>query len=339
MLKEKSADYAFKERLQEAAESIVLMANDVEIDYTSLLDFANAHAFDAMELPKWELPVFPERAEADTIDFLMVGNSINFAYTDFITKRPYESEYRGVAYKGAMGMWASLKRALDAGMPVLDGSFLEGLTLKEASNIFETKSKIPMLQERLEILNETGGVLASKYEGRFHNMFDLSSIDNRAFGKGGLVEILASEFPSFKDDAVAHGISIEFGKRAQLAIAMVYEKFLGLGKPIFPREEEGKFTVFADYELPRALRDAGILKYSSGLAEKVDGGEPIASGRDEEVEIRAATIHAAKLIEEMIKHFNRSSQINQLSLDYMLWKSCMEPGKKTNAHLCITTAY
>ncbi|MGC8622728.1 MAG: queuosine salvage family protein [Candidatus Micrarchaeia archaeon] len=329
----------FRQELYDAAESIELMAEDVEIDYVRLLDFAKEHAFSEVSLPKWDLPVFLEKADDATLGFMILGNTQNFAFTDFITKKKYFTDYEGSNYSGAMGMWASLKKAIEKGVPLLDGGYLSTITYKELESIYNGKSKIPMLQDRLEILNEVGDVLCKRYEGRFHNIVaGYEEGKARMFDNGkGFVERLISDFPSFRDESEYKGIKIRFEKRAQLAAGMIYEKFKGLGKKVFAEGEETKLSVFPDYELPKALRSIGIFKYSNKLQEEIDEGVPLKSGGNEEVELRAATVYVADLLEETIKHFNPSSKINQLWIDYLLWSAGRNsPG---NSHLTITTAY
>ena len=330
---------AFRPELFEVSEKIVLMADNVEIDYIKLIEFAKKHAFSELSLPKWNLPVFPEKPDETTLDFMVLGNTQNFAYTDFITKQTYVAEYKGNDYFGAMGMWASLKKAIESGVPLLDGEYLSSITYKELEKIYNEKSNMPMLQDRLEILNEVGDVLCRKYGGRFHNILeDYEDGEAMMFDNGrGFVEKLISDFPSFRDESTYNGVSIKFEKRAQLAAGMIYEKFEGLGRKIFKEGEEEKLSVFADYELPKALSSIGILKYSSKLREEIEQGMPLKSGGSEEVEIRAATIYAAGLLEDTIKHFNPNSKVNQLGIDYWLWSAGRD--SPTEHHLTITTAY
>jgi hypothetical protein len=339
LTKERVKRSVFREELFESSEKIVLMAEDVKVDYLKLLDFAKEHAFSAIALPKWDLPVFPEKPDKSTFGFFVLGNTQNFEFTDFITRQVYTAEYNGKEYSDAMGMWASLKKAIESGIPLLDGEYLSSITYKELEKIYNGRPSMPMLQERLEILNEVGDVLCKKYEGKFRNILSGFEDGNAMmfYNGEGLVERLVSDFPSFRDESEYKGIKIKFEKRAQLAAAMIYEKFEGLGKQIFRKGEENKLTVFADYQLPRALSSIGILKYSDSLRQKIDDGIPLKSGGSEEVELRVATIYAASLIEESIKRFNPGSNVNQLGIDYLLWSAGLKSTAKH--HLTITTAY
>lgn len=49
------------------------------------------------------------------------------------------------------------------------------------------------------------------------------------------------------------------------------------------------------------LRNLGVLKYSSTLSNSIDSKEEIGSGTEEEVEIRACTIHAVEKMRELIE--------------------------------------
>jgi len=341
--KEKRIEFkkgAFREELNKDAEKIMNVAEYVSINNKALLDFAKNNAFSKVSLPKWDLPVFPEKANKATISFIILGNTQNFAFTDFITKQKYVAEYKGSDYVGAMGMWASIKKAIERGVPLLDGEFLSTISYKELEEIYNSKSKIPMLQERLDILNEVGNVLCKKYDGKFYNILKGYELGKEMmFDNGkGFVELLVSDFPSFRDESDYKEIKIKFDKRAQLTAAMTFEKFLGLGKNIFKQGEEEKLSVFADYELPKVLNSIGILNYNESLSNDINNGVLLKSGSKEEVELRAATILAADRIEEEIKRFNKSSKINQLGIDYLLWSAGRQI-KTANHHLTITTAY
>ncbi len=327
-----------RDALFDAAEAIVLTASDVEVNYQRLFELSREWAPRSMVLPKWDMPpVFLDKADNNTVDFMILGNCINFAFTDFATGKKYAAEYNGTVYEGAMGMWAALKGAFERGIPVLDGDYLSKITVKEAEGIFNGKSQIPMLQERVDILREVGTILKDRYCGHFHNL--VAAANYRMFDKGGgLVERLVSEFPSFRDSAVHGGIQIAFNKRAQLAAGMLHEKFLGLGQQLFPSYDVRQLTVFADYELPRALRGLGIVTLSSSLQSKIDSGQLIPKGSPEEVEIRAATVYTARLIEDAINSINPQANVNALHIDYLLWSD----GRKHKAlrhHLTVTTAY
>jgi len=292
--------------------------------------FANQH----LTLPDWNAPVYPEEKNKQTVDFFFVGNSINFAYTDFETKQKWAAEYKGKQWKGAYGMFACLKRAVDNNIPITEGEYLKDLTEKELNKIFEGSFQIPMFNERLNILREVGWVLCDKYDGHFYNLVLASK--NRLFNNGkGIVERLTKDFISFDDSVVHNYKPIRFDKRAQLAPGMLYSKFQNQGD--FRVTDIDELTVFADYVLPKGLRDLGVIEYEKSLANLVDSQQIILSGSRGEMEIRASTIHAAKMLTDRVNELT-GKKINSLHMDYKLWEESRNPEGKPH-HLCRTIMY
>lgn len=288
----------------------------------------------------WQGPVFLEEDSERTIQFFMVANTLNFKYWDSDDPgQKYETEYQGVTWSGAYGMFAALARALDEGRDILDAEYLAGLTDDEAEDIFRGTIPMPMVKERAAILRETGQVLRDKYNGSFTNLIERS--DHRAFDHGnGIVDRLARDFPSYSDTSPYMDREVVFHKRAQLAVGMLYNRLKG--GDLFEVEDVDELTVFADYQLPRALRSLGILKYSDELARKVDGRELIPRDSPEEVELRAATVYAADLL---LKEVNatRAEEGNEavsvLNIDYCLWLAGRDAPEDQYHHLTETTAY
>lgn len=290
-----------------------------------------------MKIPKWDTPNFLQENTKNTIDYFLVGNIINYAFTDFVTKEKWEAEFNG-KWPGAYGMWAALTRAMDEGINVCSGYILSHLSLKDVENIFRGNCRIPMLEDRLRMLRETGQVLVEKYDGHFFHLVEDSK--NKCFAEdgSGLVDRLTFEFPSYEDKAVRETTSgflpVTFNKRAQLAPAMLAGRFGNSG--LFHMEDLDELTVFADYNLPKALRSLGILKYSDALAAKVDNQELIAAGSSEEIEMRALTIVASDILIQETNRL-RKEPINALHVDYKLFSE----GRKLPGyhHLTMTTAY
>ncbi len=339
------------DRILGGAEDVAKDAEDVSIDANRLKSFALYLSTNISPLPKWDLPVFADKPNKDTIDFMLLGNTINFQYTDVRTKEKYFFEYKGNIWYGAMGMWAALKNAFEQGLPILDGAYLSTLTLEQARKIFNKESNMPMLERRVEILNEVGRTLADKYNGHFYNLVAesgaelledngaLATKQGKLFNNGnGLIDRLLADFPSFKDEAYYKGKRIVFSKRAQLGAAMLYEKFLGLELELFPESEMKQLTVFVNYELPKVLNGLGILVYSDRLNKKVLNQIPLEYGGNQEIEIRAVTLHAIRMLKEEIERLNPDSGVTYLHLDYMLWGAGRNI-KSIPHHLCETSAY
>lgn len=316
----------------------------VRIDDGAVRSVADEWADEAFETPGWRAPVFPDESDpgtsvADVIDFLFLGNAVNFAFRDFETGADFRAEYDGHEYRGAFGMWACLKRALDAGEPVLAGAHLARLDRAGIEELFAPAGgpEMPMLDERLRILRSVGERLVANYGGRFHELVRAAS--PRLFDDGdGIVDLLVAEFPSFADThalATDDGtLTVHLHKRAQLAAAMAYGRFRGT--PHFPLEAPGEFTVFADYNLPNVLRGLGILSYDDRLAARIDAGTPLERGSREEVELRVGTVAAADRLMAALAD-RREDPVYGPAMDYRLFAA--RDAVDTPVHRTRTTDY
>jgi hypothetical protein len=312
--------------VRDSVREFVSYLEHIDINTKRIAEVADDWADDTFELPQWRAPVFPDETDADTtvddvIDFVFVGNCLNFAFRQFDDGEKFLAEYDGTEYAGAFGMWACLKRAYDEGQRVLDGRYLATLSEADAHDLFRSSNgrKIPLLEDRVRILRSVGTRLTEAYDGRFRTL--VTEASPYLFDDGdGIVDRLVAGFPSFDDSSVVTTAgeqqTIHFHKRAQLAPAMAYGRFHGT--EAFDIRDPGSFTVFADYNLPNVLRGLGVLEYDSELAEQVDSRTLVEAGSRAEVEIRAATIEASdRLLSEL--DARRSSAVYAPHLDYKLF--------------------
>lgn len=103
----------------------------------------------------------------------------------------------------------------------------------------------------------------------------------------------------FRDHSLYKGRQIFLYKRAQIFAADLWGAFKGQGYGHF--HDVGSITIFADYIVPATLRQLGVLKYSAKLSDAIDTQKEILSGSEEEVELRACTIHAVELMREQME--------------------------------------
>jgi len=296
-------------------------------------------------LPEWRAPVFPDESssgvsERDVLEFLFLGNAINFQFRDYDTGNKFTATYAGTEWAGAFAMWACLRREFDENPAILHGDTLSNLSLTDVERLFDPADgeEIPMLEERHRILTQVGERLTDRYDGRFADLVDAA--EPRLYADGdGIVDRLVSHFPSFQDSSVVtlddgSPLEVMFWKRAQLAVGMAYGRFHN--QEWFRIEDPGAFTLFVDYNLPNVLRELGVLEYSNHLAELVDSRTMIEAGSREEVELRAATVYAAdELIDRLIAC--RNSPVYAPHLDYKLFQ--MRDEVDGTVHVTRTTAY
>jgi len=315
-------------------EPILKLKKDVETVEDKVKEIAPVIAKEKLELPKWDAPVFLEGNDRTLIDFAMVINSINFAFTEF--KNPhkkFEVNQPGFDFNwsGAFGMIYCIKRAVPK---ILDAKYLANMDLKEAKKVFKGETiEIPMLKERLEIFNELGTVLDEKYKGHFYNLIEDSNY--HAFKDGnGVVEKLVNDFPSYNDVSQYNGKEIKFYKRAQLAVGMLYARLQGTG--LFDIKDIDDLTVYADYVLPVSLTMMGIMKKSEELENRIQNWKEIKKDSIEELELRAHTIYGADLLIKEVNKY-RNKKINALQMDYQLWSETRKDVLKGYKHQLVKT--
>ena len=301
----------------------------VAIDEAQLQEVCAHVAPESLCLPAWDDDVFilhPPEARAAQ---LLLFNTVNFSYWG---EPKWTVDFHGRSLDGAWGMLAALARAVDEGFPIFDGATLASIPESDARHILRgnVAVEIPMFQERLAIWHQVGRVLVAQFGGDFGGLI-------RAAGNDGiaLVRLLVTRFPSFNDIARLDGHLVAFFKRAQLAVAMLYEAFDGQGPGDLCHTEQ--LTVFADYKLPQVLRRLSILRYTQHLADRVDRREPLVAGSREEVEIRAATVWAGELMRQAL--VSRLPWVTGLQVDYWLWREGRVQGPDVRPYHRTRTVY
>lgn len=88
--------------------------------------------------------------------------------------------------------------------------------------ISSTGESIALLEERWRILQECGKILNEKFDGKFYNC-----IKQSANSATKLLNLIVSNFPSFRDEGVIEGKNVSFYKRAQILVADIWSIFKG----------------------------------------------------------------------------------------------------------------
>jgi len=294
-------------------------SSHVRTDVARIADVAKWMAYEELPFPRFGLDFDPATQRDRAIDFAMVSNTINSAFTDFTTGVVFQVDFEGRTWSDSQAMTACLRRAMGAGIPILDGRYLATVARPELEQVFAGNIEIPMLDEKLKVLNDVGRKLTQSYDGFFHNFIPTCS--PRLFDGGkGLVDRLIVEFPRFDDTSPYRGHQVHFYKLAQLAFWGLYSGFLGHGG--FRIDDIGSMTAFADYIVPVALRVMDILVYTPELEEKIDSRQLIPRDSDEEIEIRAHMLYATALLTEEI-NARRPPELEVIipQVDARLWGS------------------
>jgi hypothetical protein len=169
----------------------------------------------------------------------------------------------------------------------------------------------PLMEHYARALRELGGLLG-----------DDGALDLVAQARGSaarLARTLAERLPSFAD----HG----FYKRAQITA----NDLVLAGVAEFSDIDE--LTVFADNFLPHVLRLDGVLLLDDELARRIDAGELLEAGGEQERELRACAVHAC---ERLAQRINVAPRV----LDNWLWnRGLQSPYADRPAHLTRTLFY
>jgi hypothetical protein len=151
------------------------------------------------------------------------------------------------------------------------------------------------------------------------------------FARSGTVEELATELASWDTwyDISPYGDDrIPFFKRAQIAAADLALSGLATTDGL------DRLTLFADNLVPHVLRLDGVLTFDGDLVQRIEAEQLIDHDSPEEVEIRAAALHAVELLVQA--HGNTTAT----AVDNVLWLRGGEPRYKARPrHRARTTAY
>jgi putative queuosine salvage protein len=169
-------------------------------------------------------------------------------------------------------------------------------------------------------LNDLGEFLARSYGGSFAAL-----VESAECSAERLVRTLA-EMPLYRDVAVYDDFEMPFYKRAQITAADLALAFGGESWGRF--DDLGELTAFADNLVPHVLRMEGVLQYRQRLGDRIDAGTLLDHGSPEEVEIRAAGIHAVEEIVAAIRA--RGGETAAQAVDYTLWHRGQRPEMKAH---------
>jgi hypothetical protein len=294
------------DRIRSACRAVSERAKWVRIDAERICEYTQELPVDDAVRPTHDAAChFLDHGE-ETLAFFLTLDSINFnsGYNPHLKKRPGLSGYFTIA--------CALKDCFVANGPLSAGELMH-LTVTDCNRIFDQDPANPVAAELMHhftlALNDLGLLLTEKYSGRFTDL--VLSAGNSA---EKLMQLLM-QMSYYQDIETYKGIEVPFLKRAQIAAADLHLAFAGDGWGRF--DDIDRLTIFADNLVPHVLRVDGVLHFDSGLADRIDAGQLIPLGSEEEIEIRACGLHAVELLKA--EFINQGSQLTSRGLDYLLW--------------------
>jgi hypothetical protein len=254
---------------------------------------------------------------ASRLAFVLTLDAINFGSGWFPTlrKRAGRSGYYTIALGlkdrfDAHGPWsaAELARLAPADLAAVTGQSPDDPQAAELMALFAGA------------LNDLGALLAARHGGRFEALVEAA---------GGSAERLVAtlaEMPLYRDVARYDDFAVPFYKRAQITVADLAIAFAGEGPGRF--DDLDQLTCFADNLVPHVLRCADVLVYAPELAARIAAEQLLASGSPEEVEIRAAGVHAVERLVAAIRAAGGHATAH--AIDMALWHHGQRPEIKAH---------
>jgi hypothetical protein len=294
----------------QTAQAVAEKSLHVKLDKQAIINFARKLEKEKIVLPSWNTLYHLDGKEETLVAYFLVLDSINFCFWPALGNPKWEIEYQSEKISGYFALAASLKKALESGVPLTNAQYLAELSPKEFKKKLGGKGNLQLLDFRVRSLNELGQILMREYQGKAYNL-----VEAAAQSALQLARLVADKLPSFRDTAEYQGKKVFFYKRAQLFAADLYGALQGKEWGFF--HDLDLLTAFADYKLPQVLRHIGVLRYEKALAQKVDHHNLLDAGSPEEVEIRANTIWAVELIHQELMSWGKN--LKAMEIDWLLW--------------------
>ncbi len=294
----------------ETTRRVVEKAAFVHINREAVESLCDKWASESPELPAWNEEIHWNDGTWRTVNYLLLLDALNFCFWPDEGQEPWCIEYKGRKLNGYNALAASLRRAIEEGVPLYDAGYLVEIEEKEFARVFRGKGMIPLFRRRLEHTREIGMILRRYWEGKFSN-----AVEHAGGSAVALVSLVERNFPSFADYALYRGGGVRFLKRAQILVVDLAGTFQQEGWGKF--HDLHKLTAFADYKIPQVLRALGVLSYVPDLADVVDSCVRIPAGDPREVEIRAAMVWAVEYLRRGMAE--RRKVYKSYEIDWLLW--------------------
>ena len=311
----------------ESSLPVVQQGRHVTIDDAVIARWAEQVPWSALDPRGHDLVVHLPGSQAELSNLILLIDALNFC---FWSPEPIQITWREKVYRRFEAMFVSLMLAAKFDRQWFDPQYWLRVSREEIRQVLGGSGQLLMLDEREQIIRETGRVLLDRFDGQF--LYAIESVNKRAWP---LAVLLMTNFDSFRDVSAYRGCPVFFMKRAQICAldislaweAQAYGALSGL--------EE--LTAFADYRVPQALRHLGILRVSPDLAATIDGEQELAKDSEEEVEIRAATLHAVERMKAAAEKAGKPAQSWQV--DWYLWALGRGEEIRVNHHRTRTVFY
>lgn len=267
----------------------------------------------------------PDKSNPKAVEWIFIIDTLNFC---FWTPGKIDTKWKVDGQTGYFGLCAAITRAMRNGVDITNSQVYSKITKEEMQEILKSDDGVtvcPLIEERVQCLQQVGSKLIEKFGGKFENC--VSSCSNSAVK---LLELIVNEFPCFADEAQFKDQRVSLYKRAQILIGDLWACFSGKGIGYF--EDIDKITMFPDYRVPQVLVHFKSLEYKSDLMETLKNDTILKNGDGMEVEIRGASIYIVEEVKtkiyELLERENMPrSMVNSILIDHFLWDYRREHAK------------
>jgi hypothetical protein len=302
------------DRIREACAEVAAVARHVHIVSDRLSDYLDTLKTDEARVQPSTGEHFLAGTRTERAAYFLTLDSINFGSGWFPTLRhaPGRSGYYTIAL--------ALKQRFETAGP-WSADELSTLTQRQIAETLGQDPDHELMGLYAKALRALGGHIGNEYSGDF-----VAFVESSGSSALRLVETLAG-WESFRDVSSYRGRTVPFFKRAQITASDL------AGAGVAAYDDLDRLTLFADNLVPHVLRVDGVLVYEDALLRRIESGELLEHGSEEEVEIRACAVHAVELLAAAVA-------VPPRTLDYILWNRGQQAEYKAlPRHRTRSTAY
>lgn len=311
----------------ESTKPVVEQARHVTINDAAIKQWAHTVPWASLDPRSHELVAYLSGTQGEIANLILLVDALNFC---FWSPDPIQFTWRGKLYRRFEAMFVSLMLAAKFDRQWCNPHYWLRVPRQEIQQVLAGSGQLLLMDEREQIIREVATTLIERFDGEFLNAID--SVGRKAWP---LAVLLMTNFDSFRDVSKYQGRPVFFMKRAQICALDISTAWEAQGFP--PLSGLPELTAFADYRVPQALRHLGIIDFSPHLAQTVEQEQELPQDSEEEVEIRAVTLHAVERMRGAAEIAGKPAQAWQI--DWYLWELGRSEKIVVNHHRTRTVFY
>ncbi len=312
------------DKVLETCKFVVDNAKHVNINYDKvnelideLLKFNNVHYLTKVSYPIYDMDT------RDIVNFLLIYDSIDFS---FWGAPKWTINANGQLLDGGIALLHCIFNLFNNRDSRLVYKEIENMSLDQFKEILKGNVDIPLLEERYRIITGIAKIVNKKMNGSFYDYIKAMNTDKEIF------KTILNYFSSFEDTRTYQDRTIYFYKLVQLLTSDILHV---IKNKEHIEVDYSNLLGCADYKIPQAMQEFGILEYDDELSLLLDSKTEIKENSEYEVEIRASMIVVINYIWEQI-----GKSIDRIDINDFIWSKGQDKTKKYKPyHLTRTISY